>query len=226
MPTLSEAESKALLARHGIPVADEALVDTADEAAAAAERIGYPVVVKLCGRAIAHKTERGLVKLNLRDAEAVAAAAEELLAAARPEDWGGSPAAPEADPGVGLLVGAMVSGARELIAGFIRDDEFGPCVMLGIGGIFAEALGDVAFRLAPLEAIDADELIDDLSNQALLGSLRGEPPVDRTSLARILLGLAEVGDGDERIRSIDLNPLIVDRAGVPTAVDALVELDG
>jgi acetate---CoA ligase (ADP-forming) subunit beta len=214
MPTLSEAESKALLARHGIPVPAEELVDSAAEAAAAAGHIGYPVVVKLCGRSIAHKTERGLVKLNLRDAAAVEAAATELLAAARPEDGN-----------VGLLVGAMVSGARELIAGFVRDDEFGPCVMLGIGGIFAEALGDVAFRLAPLQPLDADELIDDLSNQALLGALRGEPPVDRAALAGIVRGLAELGEGDERIRSIDLNPLIVSGGGVPMAVDALVELE-
>jgi acetate---CoA ligase (ADP-forming) subunit beta len=213
VPTLSEAESKALLARHGVPVPGEALVTTPEEAAEAAEQIGYPVVVKLCGAAVAHKTERGLVKLGLRDAAAVQAAAAELLAAARPEDGD-----------VGLLVAAMVSGSRELIAGFVRDDEFGPCVMLGIGGIFAEALGDVAFRLAPLEAIDADDLIDDLANQALLGAVRGEPPVDRAALARILLALAEVGDGDERIRSIDLNPLIV-AGGVPVAVDALVELD-
>jgi acetyl-CoA synthetase (ADP-forming) len=154
----------------------------------------------------------------------VEAASVELLAAARPEDWGGSPASPEAGD-VGLLVGSMVAGARELIAGFVRDDVFGPCVMLGIGGIFAEALGDVAFRLAPLEPVDADDLIDELSNQALLGPLRGEPAVDRAALARIVLGLAETGVGDERIRSIDLNPLIV-AGGVPVAVDALVELDG
>ena len=224
MPTLSEAESKALLARHGIPVPDEALVETPAEAAEAAARIGFPVVVKLCGPGIAHKTERGLVKLGLGDGDAVAAAAADLLAAARPEDWGGSPASPEAHHDVGLLVGAMVSGARELIAGFVRDDAFGPCVMLGIGGIFAEALGDVAFRLAPLDATDADDLIDDLANQALLGPVRGEPPVDRLALARILLGLAGVGESDERIRSIDLNPLIV-ADGLPVAVDALIEID-
>ena len=214
MPTLSEAESKALLARHGVPVPGEALVTTPDEAAEAAEQFGYPVVVKLCGASIAHKTERGLVRLGLPDAAAVQDAAVDLLAAARPEDGD-----------VGLLVAAMVSGSRELIAGFLRDDEFGPCVMLGVGGVFAEALGDVAFRLAPLEAIDADDLIDDLGNQALLGAVRGEPPVDRAALARILLALAEVGNGDERIRSIDVNPLIV-AGGVPVAVDALVELDG
>jgi acetyl-CoA synthetase (ADP-forming) len=214
VPTLSEAESKALLARHGVPVPGEVVVATPGEAVAAAGDIGYPVAVKLCGATIAHKTERGLVKLGLGDAAAVEAAARELQAAARPEDGD-----------VGLLVAAMVEGTRELIAGFIRDDEFGPCVMLGIGGIFAEALGDVAFRLAPLDATVASDLIDDLANQALLGALRGEPPVDREALVRILLALADVGDGDERIRSIDLNPLIV-AGGVPVAVDALVELDG
>jgi acetyl-CoA synthetase (ADP-forming) len=214
VPTLSEAESKALVARHGIPVPAEALVASPDEAVAAAEGIGFPVVVKLCGRAIAHKTERGLVKLGLRDSAAVAAAAADLLGAARPEDGD-----------VGLLVGAMVAGARELIAGFVRDDEFGPCVMLGIGGVLAEGLGDVGFRLAPLEAVDADDLIDELTNQALLGAVRGEPPVDRAALAGILLGLAAVAQDDERIRSIDLNPLIVS-GGVPRAVDALVEIDG
>ena len=214
MPTLSEAESKALLARHGVPVPGEALATTPDEAVEAAGRIGYPVVVKLCGAGIAHKTERGLVKLGLRDADAVRSAAADLLAEARPEDGD-----------VALLVAEMVSGDRELIAGFLRDNEFGPCVMLGIGGIFAEALGDVAFRLAPLDAADAADLVDDLAHQALLGPVRGEPPVDRAALARILLALAEVGDGDERIRSIDLNPLIV-AGGLPVAVDALVELDG
>ena len=214
MPTLSEAESKALLGRHGVPVPAEELVGSAEEAGAAAERIGFPVVVKLCGAGIAHKTERGLVKLGLADAAAVRAAGGELLGAARPEDGD-----------VGLLVGAMVSGSRELIAGYIRDEEFGPTVMLGLGGVLAEAVADVAFRLAPLSPVDAEDLIDDLAGQALLGPVRGEPPVDRAALVGILRGLAAVGEADDRIRSIDLNPLIVS-GGVPTAVDALVELDG
>jgi acetyl-CoA synthetase (ADP-forming) len=213
VPTLSEAESKQLLARHGVPVPAEAVAASPEEAAEAAGQIGFPVVVKLCGPAIAHKTERGLVKLGLGDRAAVEAAAAELLAAARPDDGD-----------VGLLVGAMVSGARELIAGFVRDDEFGPCVMLGIGGILAEAVGDVAFRLAPLDTVDAEDLIDELANQALLGPVRGEPAVDRAALTGILLGLAALAEGDERIRSIDLNPLIV-ADGIPVAVDALVEID-
>lgn len=214
MATLSEAESKALLARHGVPVAAEELAQSAEEAVAAAERIGFPVVVKLCGAGIAHKTERGLVKLGLRDAAAVKKAAAGLLDAARPEDGD-----------VGLLIGAMVAGAREFIAGYVRDDEFGPCVMLGVGGVLAEAVADVAFRLVPLAPVDAEDLIDDLAGQALLGPVRGEPAVDRAALAGILCGLAAVGEGDERIRSIDVNPLIV-CDGIPTAVDALVEVDG
>src|ERR1043165_1383171 len=107
--TLSEAESKALLARHGVPVPAEAVVADPAGAAEAAAGIGFPVAVKLCGRAIAHKTERGLVRLGLREVAAVEAAGAELLAAARPEDGD-----------VALLVSAMVAGARELIAGFVR----------------------------------------------------------------------------------------------------------
>ena len=164
MSTLSEAASKRLLAGYGVPVLDEREADNADGAVAAAEAIGYPVVVKLCGDAIAHKTERGLVRLGLRDRDAVRTAATELLAAATP-----------ADGAVSVLVAPMVRGTRELIAGLVWDPQFGPCVMLGIGGVLAEALGDVAFRVVPLTDQDADELIDDLATQKLLGAFRGEP---------------------------------------------------
>src|SRR5207237_10711501 len=162
-------------------------VGPAEEAGAAAERIGFPVVVKRGGAGIAHKTERGLVKLGLADAAAVRAAGGELLGAARPEDGD-----------VGLLVGAMVSGSRELIAGYIRDEEFGPTVMLGVGGVLAEAVADVAFRLAPLSPVDAEDLIDGLASQDLLVPVRGEPPVDRAALAGILLAFSAArvgGDG-------------------------------
>src|SRR5438105_7290424 len=178
MPTLSEADSKARLREHGVPVAAERVVATADEAVAVAEELGFPVVAKLCGPTIAHKTERGLVRLGLRDAAAVEAAAASLLAAARPDDGP-----------VGVLVGAMVRGNRELIAGVHRDPQFGPCVMLGVGGILAEAVADVAFRLAPLTRIDVEELADDLRTRALLGPFRGEPAVDRERLADVVIGL-------------------------------------
>ena len=213
MPTLSEAESKQLLAGFGVPVATEELATTPHDAAAAAIRVGFPVVAKLCGRAIAHKSERGLVRLGLTGAGAVEAAAVELLAAATP-----------ADGEVGVLVGAMVRGHRELIAGVVRDPQFGPCVMLGVGGVLAEAVADVAFRLLPISRTDAEELIGDLRSQALLGPVRGEPAVDRDRLADVLVALGEVMIAEPAIRSIDLNPLII-ADGVPIAVDALVEMD-
>src|SRR3954447_12520190 len=213
MPTLSEADSKARLRDHGVPVAEERLVATPEEAVAAAAEVGYPVVVKLCGARIAHKTERGLVRLGLRDSAAVRDAATELLAAATPEDGD-----------VALLVGELVRGNRELIAGLVRDPQFGPCVMLGVGGILAEAIADVAFRLVPLSDADADELIDDLRTQAVLHAFRGEPAVDRSKLVDVLVGLSRLAEADPSIVSADVNPLIV-RDGVPVAVDALVELE-
>src|SRR5262249_54087056 len=161
------AASKQLLARYGVPVVEERTAATPDDAGRAADAIGYPVVVKLCGPTIAHKTERGLVRLGLADRDAVTSAAGTLLAAATPSDGD-----------VELLVAPMVRGNRELIAGVVRDPQFGPCVMLGIGGIFAEAIADVAFRVVPVSGTDADELVDDLKTQAMFGAFRGEPPID------------------------------------------------
>ena len=116
----------------------------AADAAGAAEAIGFPVVLKLCGDAIAHKTERALVRLGLPDAAAVRAAASELLAQARPDDGP-----------VQLLVAEQVRGRRELLAGLVRDPQFEPCVVLGLGGIFTEALGDVVFAAAPVSRVEA-----------------------------------------------------------------------
>ena len=210
MPTLSEANSRRLVEDAGVAVSPWTTASDAGSAAEAAEALGLPVVVKLCGDAIAHKTERGLVRLGLSSRDEAGAAAADLLAAARPEDGE-----------VGLLVSTMVHGNRELIAGLVRDEQFGPCVMLGLGGILAEAVADVAFRLAPLEHGDALDLIDDLGAQSLLGEFRGEPAVDREALADTLMALSRIA-ADSDIRSVDLNPLIVVE-GRPVAVDALVE---
>jgi acetyl-CoA synthetase (ADP-forming) len=212
MPTLSEADSKRLLAAHGVAFPDERQVTTVEDAVDAASGIGHPVVLKLGGDAIAHKTERGLVRLGLGDADAVAAAATELLAAARPEDGE-----------VHLLVAPMLRGNRELIAGLHHDEQFGMTVMLGVGGILAEALADVAFRLVPISRLDAAEMIDDLVTQKLLEELRGEPAVDREALIDVLVGLSAAAEADPSVASADLNPLIV-VDGRPIAVDALVEV--
>ncbi len=211
--TLSESASKSLLSQYGVPIADEREVATAIDAAAAAVELGFPVVVKLCGDDIAHKTERGLVKLRLADSDAVGAAAVDLLGKAT-----------ESDGKVSLLVAPMISGNRELIAGLIRDAQFGATVMLGVGGVLAEAIADVVFRPAPLSRMEAGEMIDGLRTQKLLGPFRGEAAVDRDRLVDVLVGLGAVAEARPDVRSIDVNPLIIRADGSPIAVDALVEV--
>ncbi len=214
--TLSEADSKALLAPLGVPFAPERLVTAAEDAAAAAQELGFPVAVKLCGDEIAHKTERGLVRLGLGDADSVATAAQELLDAATPED-----------AATGVLVAPMIAGTRELIAGVSHDEQFGPTILLGVGGVLAEAVADVAVRLVPITAVDAEEMLDQLDSQALLAEFRGEPAVDRAAVVDLLLalsGAAGMSAGSSgHVESIDLNPLII-TGGRPVAVDALVEV--
>ena len=211
--TLSERDSKALLASYGVPIAPERLALDAIAAGDAADELGYPVVAKLNGDAIAHKTERGLVKLRLGDRDAVESAADVLLGAATPDDGD-----------VSILVAPMISGNRELIAGVVRDPQFGPTVMLGVGGILAEAVADVVFRPAPVDRVTAAEMIDDLATQKLLGAFRGEEAVDRTGLIDVIVGLGRLAADRHDIASVDINPLIVQPDGSVVAVDGLVEL--
>jgi acetate---CoA ligase (ADP-forming) subunit beta len=210
--TLSEADSALLVARYGVPVVASRRVASPELAVVAASELGYPVVVKLNGERIAHKSERGLVRLGLLDAAAVEQAAAALLASATPDDGA-----------VDLLVARMASSTRELVAGMSRDEHFGPCVMFGVGGVLTEALGDAVFRLAPLDASDAADMIDELRTQDLLGAFRGEPPVDREALVDVLLGLSRLACDEPDVAAVDLNPLLID-GGAPLAVDALVEL--
>jgi acetyltransferase len=211
--TLSEDASKQLLRAYGLVTPPERIAATPDEAAAAAIATGFPVVLKLAGEHIAHKTERGLVRLGLGDADAVATAGRELMNAAT-----------DADGDVALLVAPMVRGNRELIAGMVRDPQFGPTVMFGIGGVLTEALGDVVFRPAPLDVVTAEEMIDSLATQPLLGAVRGEAAVSRQRLVDLLVGLGRLAQERPDVASVDVNPLIVDATGTPIAVDALVEL--
>jgi succinyl-CoA synthetase beta subunit len=210
--TLSEQASLELVARYGVPVVTERSAATANEAVRAAETIGFPVAVKLHGDQIAHKTERGLVRLDVGRAEDVHAAAMELLDAATPDDG-------EVD----LVVAPMVRGVRELIAGTLCDAQFGACVMVGVGGVLAEALGDVAFRVAPLTEHDAHDMLDELRTQTLFGRFRGEPAIDREAVTDLLLALSRLAIAESDVRSVDLNPVIISDGG-PVAVDALVEL--
>ena len=210
---MSEALSKQLLSPFGFPFAVESLVETASEAGDAADAMGYPVVAKLNGDSIAHKTERGLVRLNLADRAAVEQAATQLLAMATSDDGA-----------VQLLVAKMIDGSRELIVGMIHDPSFGSTAMLGIGGIFAEVFQDVVFAPMPINLDAAHRMIKGLKYQAILQDFRGERAVDVDALAHALVSLSAACEKNPEIVSIDINPLIVQRDGTLVAVDALVEI--
>ena len=210
--TMSEALSKQLLTPFGFPFAVEAVVATPREAANAADGMGYPVVAKLNGDSIAHKTERGLVRLKLADRAAVEQAATELLAMATPDDGE-----------VQLLIAKMINGSRELIVGMVHDPAFGNTAMLGVGGIFAEVIQDVVFAPMPIDLASAKRMIEALKYQAIFKEFRGEDAVDTESLARAIVALSAACDKHPEIVSIDINPLIVQRDGTLVAVDALVE---
>ncbi len=210
--TLSEEESKELLRPFGVRFPAEAIVRDPDGAAAAADELGLPVVAKLNGDNIAHKTERGLVRLGLASSQAVRDATTELLAAATPKDGE-----------VSVLVAPMIPSNREFICGVSIDPQFGPIILIGIGGILTEAIADVVLRLVPITRRDAEEMIDEIRTQDLLGSFRGEVPVDRSALADLLLALSTASQARSDILAIDLNPVLI-HDGTPIAVDALVEL--
>jgi acetyl-CoA synthetase (ADP-forming) len=207
---LAEHETKQVLAGYGFPVTREILVASREEAARAAAEIGYPVVLKASSPEVPHKTEEGLVRLDLRD-EAAALEAYDAIAAA----LAGRPGA--------ALVQEMVAGRRELAMGMVRDPDFGPCVMFGLGGILTEILGDVAFRRAPLEPGDARDLMEEIRGRRILEAVRGMPAADCGLLAEMLVGLGRIGLDHEAVQEIDLNPVILAGAR-PVVADALIVL--
>ena len=207
---LSEWEAKQLLAEYGIPTTADRLVHTVDDAVAAADHIGYPVVLKGCGRTLLHKTELDLVRLKLADADAVRAAAEDML--------GRLPA--EAD---GLIVSPMLDTRREFIAGVTHDKQFGAVVAFGLGGIFTETLKDIAFRVAPFEITEGHALIRDVAAYQLMKPVRGLPGIDRDKMAGLLAGLSRLAADNPAIDEVDCNPILADGPN-PVVVDALVKL--
>ena len=177
----------------------------------AAGVIGFPVVIKLSGDNIAHKTERGLVRLNVADPDSAKRACSDLLARVT-----------DADGEVAFLVAEMVKGDRELIVGVINDPQFGYMVALGIGGVFAEAIDDVVLRPLPLTVDQAMDMIDDVKHQSILGPFRGMQPINRAQLAAVLASMSQVCASHPEIDSLDINPLIARSDGSLVAVDALV----
>ncbi|MEA2038272.1 MAG: acetate--CoA ligase family protein [Thermodesulfobacteriota bacterium] len=208
---LSEYESKQVLSAYEIPVTRELLIDNVEDLIKAAKEIGYPLVLKSCSSEITHKTEKGLIRVDIRNETEAGTAFEEIMAG-----MNGTEKA--------VLVQEMVKGQRELAAGLTRDPQFGPCVMFGLGGIFTEVLKDITFRLAPLEKQDALEMMQDIKGHKILEAVRGMEAADLDMLAEILINVGRIGIENERVKEIDINPVIISGSR-PIAVDALIILD-
>lgn len=208
---LSEHESKEVLAYYQIPVSREIPVDNAEALIAAAQEIGYPLVLKGCSSEISHKTEKGLIYLDIRNDHEAKDAFEKIK-----KDIGG--------PKGSVLVQEMIKGQRELAIGLTRDPQFGPCVMFGLGGIFTEILKDISFRLAPLEKRDALEMMQDIKAHKILDAIRGMEPANKEMLVDILINVGKIGLENEEVKEIDINPVILSE-GKPVAADALIILE-
>ncbi len=199
---LTPADTRELLLAYGVPLVPEHLAGGPDEAVAAAEELGFPVVVKTAVPG-AHKTELGGIALDLADADAVRAAAERI----------GGP----------LIVQPMIASGAELLAGVVQDPVFGPLVAFGPGGVFAELIGEATFRIAPLTDRDAEELVYGGKAGRLVRGFRGAPAADGAALADLLLRLARLGEDIPAVAELDLNPVLAlpDRC---VAVDARVRV--
>ena len=207
---LSEFESKQLLASYQIPVTRETLVENEENLIKTAGDIGYPIVIKACSPDISHKTEKGLMRVDIRNDDEAKVAFNEIVAGMNENEKT-------------VLVQEMIKGKRELVAGLTSDAQFGPCVMFGLGGIFTEILKDISFRVAPLEKLDAMEMMQEIKGHKILDPIRGMKAADQNILADILIALGRIGLENENIKEIDINPLILS-GGKPVAVDALVVL--
>ena len=207
---LSEYESKQLLAAYGIPITKEILLKDKDGLPKAIEKIGFPLVMKGCSADIAHKTEKGLIHVDVRTATEAKKAYREIMAGM--EGFEG-----------GVLVQEMVKGRRELVMGLIRDPQFGLRVMFWLGGIFTEILSDVTFRRAPLEAYDAREMMKEIKGHKILDAVRGMEAADEKRLTEMLISIGRIGLENPDIMEIDLNPVILS-GPKPVVVDALVVL--
>jgi acetyl coenzyme A synthetase (ADP forming)-like protein len=199
---LEPPEVRALLSAYGIPFVAEREAANADEAVARASELGYPVVVKTA-EAGAHKTERGLLALDLADEADVREAVGRI--------------------GTPVVVQPMLKGGPELLAGVVQDPVFGPLVAFGPGGVFAELIGEAQFRIAPLTDVDADELVSTGKAGTLVAGYRGAPPSDAAALADLVIRLSRLADDHPELAELDLNPVL----GLPdgcVAVDARVRL--
>ena len=205
--TLNEHESKQLLAAYGIPVTDERLCANRKDAVKAAEKLGYPVVLKASSATVLHKSDRGLVRVGVRSEKQVRAAFDELMATKGVD---------------GVLVSEQVDGGVETVVGVARDELFGPTVMFGIGGVFLEVLRDVTFRVPPFDEAEARRALEELKGFRMFAGVRGQPAVDIDALVDTVMKVQRLAlDLAGEVRELDINPLVIRPRGA-VALDALV----
>jgi acetate---CoA ligase (ADP-forming) subunit beta len=197
---LLENEAQQICTLHHIPTPRSYNASSAHEAILKAKEIGFPVVLKIISPQILHKSDVGGVILNVRDEKELEAQYEKLLVEIGKRE-------PSAKV-LGVLVEKMMPPSTEVIVGGIRDSQFGPSIMFGIGGVFAEIYDDVAFRVAPIDKIDASNLIHELKGYKILEGARGKPPADLDSITNILTNVSDLMMEHEAINQLDLNPVL------------------
>lgn len=213
---LTETEAKAVCMDYGIPVARSELAENEEEAFKLAEKIGFPVVLKIVSPDIIHKSDVGGVIVNLKNAKEVGNAYKQILSNVKKHVANAKI--------VGMLVQEMAPASTEVIVGSIKDPQFGPALMFGLGGVFVEVLKDVTFRIAPVNEEEAREMIEEVKAYPLLKGYRGSPPADINAIVKIILATSKLVMEHEEIKELDLNPIMVYEKGAK-AVDARIILE-
>ncbi|WP_297486605.1 acetate--CoA ligase family protein [Thermococcus sp.] len=213
-----EYEAKQVLRAYGLPVPNEKLAKTLDEALKYAEEIGYPVAMKLMSPQILHKSDAKVVLLNIKTPEELRKKWGEIHENARKYR-------PDAEI-LGVLIAPMLKPGREVIIGVTEDPQFGHALMFGLGGIFVEVLKDVTFRIIPINERDAEKMIREIKGYPILAGARGEEPADIDAIVELLMKVSELVDElKEYIKEMDLNPVFVyEKGGGAVVVDARIIL--
>ena len=210
---LTEVEAKKLLQEAGIPVIETRLAKSAGEALSISEELGFPVAMKIVSPDVVHKTDIGGVVLNIVDAAQAKKAYDQIISRVRMN-------LPEVNI-EGVSVQMMAPTGVEIIIGMIKDPQFGPAVMFGLGGILVEVLRDVSFRLVPVMPVDAAEMVREIKGFALLEGYRGQTPVDIKRLEEIIVRVSAFIEKNPNLEELDLNPLIAAGDNI-VAVDARI----
>ena len=214
---LTEYESKRVLSLYGLPVTNFRLARTKEDALRASEEIGYPIALKVVSPDIIHKTEAGIVQLDLGNQNAVAAAYDTVVAKSKAFN-------PAANIH-GVLIERMIEDGTEVIVGMKRDEVFGPAILFGLGGVFVETLKDISLRVVPLSHLDSLDMIKEIKGYSLLTGFRGSKPRDIDSVVSIIMKLAEFSQNFKEVLEVDLNPVLVGEEGKGSAIaDARIML--